>query len=110
MPAFAIAHLRDVQFGPDIVHYLERIDATLAPFGGQFRVHGASAEAMEGQWIGDIVVVEFPDLARARAWYRSEDYQAIVPLRSRNSIGEVILVDGVDGGHRATDILAGVGA
>jgi hypothetical protein len=29
MPAYAIAHLRAVQVGPEIVEYLERIDATL---------------------------------------------------------------------------------
>jgi uncharacterized protein (DUF1330 family) len=41
MPAYAIGHLRDVAVGPEIVEYLERIDETLAPFGGRFIIHGA---------------------------------------------------------------------
>jgi uncharacterized protein (DUF1330 family) len=36
MPAYAVAHMRQVTMGPAIVEYLERIDATLAPFGGRF--------------------------------------------------------------------------
>ena len=40
MPVYAVAHMRQVTMGPPIVEYLERIDATLAPFGGRFVVHG----------------------------------------------------------------------
>jgi uncharacterized protein (DUF1330 family) len=39
MPTLAVAHLRNVTMGPAIVTYLERLDATLAPFGGRFLVH-----------------------------------------------------------------------
>ena len=52
MNAYAIAHLRDVRVGPDIVQYLEQIDATLAPFGGHFIVHASSADVLEGEWPG----------------------------------------------------------
>lgn len=106
MPAFAIAHLQDVDFGPDIVTYLQRIDDTLQPFGGRFRVHGAQAEVLEGALQGDIVVIEFPDLGRARSWYGSPAYQSILPLRTAHSRGVVMILDGVDVTHRATDILA----
>ena len=105
MPAFAIGHLTAVSMGPEIVEYLERIDATLAPFEGRFRVHGAQPECIEGQWAGDLIVIEFPDMEKARAWYRSDAYAAILPLRSRNSTGNIILIEGVPGGHKATDIL-----
>jgi uncharacterized protein (DUF1330 family) len=40
MTTYAIAHLRNVVMGPDIVAYVEAIDATLAPFAGRFLVHG----------------------------------------------------------------------
>ena len=38
--AYAVAILHEVELGPEIVTYLERIDATLAPFGGRFIIHG----------------------------------------------------------------------
>ena len=69
MPAYAIGHLRTVAMGPAIVEYLERIDATLEPFGGRFIVHGASPEMLEGISPGTMVVIQFPDSARAHAWY-----------------------------------------
>ena len=106
MNAYAIAHLRNVRVGPDIVRYLERIDATLEPFGGRFIVHGGPVDVREGESPGTVIVIEFPDRERATAWYDSPAYQEILPLRTRNADGVAILVDGVDADHRATDVLA----
>lgn len=109
MSAYAVAHMREVTMGPPVVEYLERIDATLAPFGGRFIVHGGEVEVLEGGWPGFLIVIEFPGIDRARAWYRSDAYQAIVALRTDNSESDVILVDGVGSEHRATDVLAATG-
>ncbi len=106
MSTFAVGHLQKVKMGTAIVEYLERIDETLAPFGGHFLVHGGRPELLEGNWQGDLIIIEFPDRESARAWYRSPAYQAILPLRAQNSEGDVILIDTVSGDHRATDILA----
>lgn len=105
MPAFAIAHLTEVHFGDEIVRYLEAVDATFQPYGGRFRVHGKRPEVVEGEWPGDVVVVEFPDLQAARDWYHSPEYQAILPLRLRHARGNVVIVDGVDDGYRATALV-----
>jgi uncharacterized protein (DUF1330 family) len=77
MPAYAVAHMRQVTMGQPIVEYLERIDATLAPFGGRFIVHGGDVEALEGSWPGSLIVIEFPDRDRVRAWYDSQAYREI---------------------------------
>jgi uncharacterized protein (DUF1330 family) len=106
MAGYAIGHLHEVTLGPGIVQYLERIDATLEPYGGRFLIHGAKAEVQEGDWAGDLIVIEFPDLNQARAWYESPAYQEIIPLRADNSRGDILLFDGVGDGHLATDILA----
>jgi uncharacterized protein (DUF1330 family) len=103
--AYAIAHLTQVDLNDEVADYLRRIDGTLAGSGGQFLVHGAPVHELEGTWPGGIVVIVFPDLAAARAWYDSPSYQAILPLRLRNSTGSVILVEGVAHPHRATDLL-----
>ncbi len=105
MTGYAIAHLQDVTVGAEIVDYLRRIDATLAPFGGRFIVHGADAEELEGRAPGTPIVIEFPTSERARAWYDSPAYREILPLRTRNSRSTAYLVDGVDPDHRATDVL-----
>lgn len=60
---------------------------------------------LEGSWPGDLIVIAFPDLAKARAWYESPAYREIKRLRPDNSEGDVIIAEGVDEHHRATDIL-----
>jgi uncharacterized protein (DUF1330 family) len=110
MTAYAIAHLHQVAMGPAIAEYLEKIDATLAPFGGSYVVHGGAKIELEGAWPGDLVIIAFPDLERARAWYDSPAYRQIAPLRTANSAGDVILIEGVGDNHRATDILTPQGA
>lgn len=105
MSAYAVGLLQGVVFGPDIVAYVERIDETLRPFQGRFLIHGERPELMEGSLEQDVVVIEFPDIAHARRWYRSPAYQEILPLRARNSVSTVFLVDGLPADHAATDIL-----
>jgi uncharacterized protein (DUF1330 family) len=108
MAAYAVAHIRQITIGPAIEEYIRRIDATLAPFDGRFVVHGGRTEVLEGSWSGHLIVLEFPDMGAARGWYSSPAYQAIVRLRTDNSDGDTILVEGVAQGHRATDILPGL--
>lgn len=107
MTSYAIGHLRNVNMGPDIVAYLETIDATLAPFQGRFIIHGGEKEQLEGTFSGDLIVIAFPDRQAASAWYASPAYQAILSKRTGNSQGDVFLIDGVDEDHRAADILSG---
>src|SRR5687768_15222587 len=104
--AYAICHLTDVDFGPEIIEYLERIDATLAPYGGRFIVHGGDIEVAEGEWAGDVVIIEFPSRAAAKDWFESPAYQEIVHLRTEHSTSMAALLSGVAPGHQATDKLA----
>jgi uncharacterized protein (DUF1330 family) len=105
MPTYAIAHLRTVDMNADIVRYLEGIDATLEPFEGRFLVHGAQITEIEQEWPGALVIVEFPSREHAQAWYESDAYQAILPLRVNNSDSATIMVDGVEPGYRATNAI-----
>ncbi len=106
MSTYGIATLRNVVMGPGIVEYLERIDATLEPFGGKFVVHGGPYELLEGDWSDDVIIIEFPDRARAHGWYQSPAYREILPLRTDNSQADIIFIDTVPANHRATDVLA----
>lgn len=110
MSTLAVARLRNVNMGPAIIEYLERIDATLEPYGGHFLVHGGKFEQLEGNWSGDLIIIEFADRETARAWYNSPSYQAILPLRTRNSEADIIFIDTVAADHRATDVLGALKA
>lgn len=110
MTAYAIGLLDDLQFGPDIVTYLQRIDATLEPFGGEFLVHGTRPEMKEGAFGGDCVVIGFPSMAQARAWYESDAYAPLIPLRTQHSRSMVFLLEGVkEVPYRAATLLDKLG-
>lgn len=105
MTAYAIGLLNELQFGPDIVTYLERIDATLEPFGGEFLVHGTRPLVKEGEFPGDCVVIGFPSMTQAEAWYSSKTYTELVPLRARHAQSTVLLFEGVAPGYQAASLL-----
>jgi uncharacterized protein (DUF1330 family) len=102
MPAYAIAHLQEAAPHPEIAEYIERVTATFEPYGGRFLVHAAQHEVKEGTWPGHVVVIEFPGIAEARAWWDSPAYREIAPLRFRRIKGDVILVEGVPEGYDAS--------
>lgn len=95
IPGYALGIISDVQFNEEIFEYMDAIELSLEKFGGRWLSHGRSPEVREGELHGDIVLIEFPDLATARDWYESEDYQVIIPLRTRNAGSIVAITEGV---------------
>lgn len=69
--------------------------ATVAAHGGHFIVRGGAAERFEGEGpAGRNVVVEFPSVAAAKAWYNSPEYQDALKIRLAASTGELVIVEG----------------
>ena len=79
--SYAVALLRDVQCGGSLQDYLTGIDATLAPFGGSFLIHGGSPRTVEGSLTSDLIVIGFPDPDGAQNWYDSSADQQLAALR-----------------------------
>jgi len=77
--------------------YSARVPGTLKAFGGSYLVRGGQATMLEGGGLGERhVVIAFPSREKAEAWYNSEAYQAIIGIRQANSVGQLVLVDGLD--------------
>jgi uncharacterized protein (DUF1330 family) len=108
MPAYGLAHLRPTTAPPhdEVLEYLERIQATMDPFGGRFLVHGTQVEVVEGVWPGSLVLIEFPDAETARKWYASPAYREILHLRTDHLVGDLILVDGCGDDHDSAQLAA----
>ncbi|NUS07610.1 MAG: DUF1330 domain-containing protein [Nonomuraea sp.] len=102
MPAYVIAHLQQAAPHPDIAEYMERLPATFEPYGGRYLVHATQHEVLEGDWPGHVVMLGFPGVAEARAWWDSPAYREIAPLRSRHIETDLILVDGVPENYQPT--------
>lgn len=97
MPAYFIAlvDVHDVNAGP-YGRYREQVAPIVAAHGGRFVVRGGAQAVLEGEWPESrTVVIVFDDMAQARAFYDSPDYQAIVPLRQAASSGRVLIVEGL---------------
>jgi len=79
----------------DYAAYRPLAAASVAQHGGRFIARGGAVESLEGGWSPSrIVIIEFPSMAAARAWYDSPDYQKALTIRLANSTGRVIMVDG----------------
>ncbi|MEV4220557.1 MULTISPECIES: DUF1330 domain-containing protein [unclassified Nonomuraea] len=100
MTAYVIAHLQDAAPHPEIAEYMERLPGTFEPYGGRYLVHATQHEVLDGRWPGAVVMLAFPDAARARAWWDSPEYREIAPMRSRHIEGDIIVVEGVPDGYR----------
>jgi len=105
MPAYAMAQVHATNFGPAIIDYLRNIDATLRPFDGRFLFHGGPVDRVEGDWRGDLIIIEFPDLDAARGWYNSPPYLEIRHLRTDNTTADTIIFDGLPDGYQASSFL-----
>lgn len=95
MTAFVISQVaaRDPEA---LQQYRTRAAGTFAKFGGRYRVRaGAAKEVLEGEWPQMVVVVEFPDMEHARAWYRSPEYGEALAFRDKALTRNLIIVEGV---------------
>jgi uncharacterized protein (DUF1330 family) len=94
MPSYVIAEV-EVTDPAGYEPYRPLAAASIARFGGRFIARGGAAELLEGQ--GEprrVVIIEFADMAAARRWYRSEEYQSALKIRQAASRGRLILVEG----------------
>lgn len=76
--------------------YRQQVPALVARHGGRFLVRGGAAVRLEGQGEpGRQVILEFPDMAHARAFYDDPDYAPLIALRQRASTLTLTLIEGV---------------
>ena len=95
MPAYVVVQAEALN--PDEYRvYQQQVPATLEPHGGRFIIRGGDQHVLEGSSPGRLVVLEFPSIDHARAWYHSPDYQAIAPIRQQHGrTGFMVIVPGV---------------
>ena len=95
MSAYVVVEV-DVKDPARYEEYKRLVPPSIEKFGGRFLVRGGRTETLEGTWSPTrFVVLEFPDVARAKAWWASPDYAEAKALRQATSHTEMIVVDGV---------------
>jgi len=77
--------------------YKKLTPGSLKPFDGKFVVRGGQTQTLEGDWQpGRIVIVEFPSLEKAKAWWSSEEYAPAKALRQATAYTRMIMVEGFE--------------
>ena|SRR5215471_21752643 len=95
MPAYIVARVEVT----DPVRYQEYIKATpaaIARYGGKFIIRGGELITLEGPLeTRRLVVIEFPSLEQAKAFFSSEEYGRAKALRTGAAVGQFLAVQGV---------------
>ena len=75
--------------------YRDLAAASIARHGGRYLVRAAAPVVAEGEWPAArrIVIVEFPDMERLRAWYASTDYAEALAIRQSALDRRLLFVD-----------------
>lgn len=97
MPAAYLIGQIDVHDPESYANYTAQTPGTVQAFGGEFIVRAGQVEHLEGEApLPRVVVIKFPSFDAAKAWYDSEAYQAILPIRQAASSGHAFIVEGAD--------------
>jgi uncharacterized protein (DUF1330 family) len=95
MPAYVIVET-DVSDPEQYERYKEAAPPAIAAFGGRYLARGGEKVVLEGDWDPvRVVILEFPDLATAKAWYASEEYGAARTLREGAAKLHMVAVEGL---------------
>lgn len=75
--------------------YLPLVSATFARFGAKYLAAGGKTESVAGAPPPNrVVILEFPSMEKARAWYTSKEYVATAPIRHTVATIRSFLVEG----------------
>ena len=94
MPAYIIVEV-EIHNPKEYENYRKMVPPTLEKYQGKFIVRGGKLETLEGGWNPErIVVIEFPSIELAKAWWASEEYAPAKALRNRTANSKMIVIEG----------------
>ena len=77
--------------------YGEKAGPSVAAYDGELIAASTDIAHMDGMWKPPrVVMIRFPSMERAKEWYNSPGYQAVLPLRFRASESSVYFVEAVE--------------
>ena len=95
MPAYLVAEI-EITDPAGYAEYGKVVPATVEKYGGKFLVRGGKAHPLEGDWPERRrVIIEFPSLEKAQAWWNSPEYEKPMAMRRAASKGRLMFLEGV---------------
>jgi len=99
VPAYMIVRLNVRNHDDYMARYGTHVTAIFANIGAEVVALSTSPKVLEGEWEGNwTVVIRFPSMTAAEAWYDSSDYQPLKDLRiaELTNGGSAVFVEGFD--------------
>ena len=98
MAAYVIVdiHIHDFETYEE---YRRLASASVDSYGGKYLARGGAVDVLEGDWVPHrLVILEFPDVDRAKGWLNSPDYAPIKALRHKSAQSNMVVIEGVEAG------------
>jgi uncharacterized protein (DUF1330 family) len=94
MPAYLIANI-EVTDPAGFERYRAAVPAVIAAHGGRYLVRGGEKHVLEGNLpLQRLVILEFPSVQAAQAFYDSPDYAPLLKLRLDSTRSDAVIVEG----------------
>jgi uncharacterized protein (DUF1330 family) len=96
MSAYCIFDVKKIKDPNLMEQYRHAVMPLVAKFGGKYVAVGGPVQLVEGQ--PDVtfpVIIEFKNLAQARAWYDSKEYLPLKEMRDQAAETQAFFVEGL---------------
>jgi len=95
MPAYVVVDI-EVYDAKRYEQYKRMAPPSIAVYGGRYLTRGGETNVLEGDWTPKrFVVLEFPSLERARAWWSSPEYAEAKALRQACATTRMVVTEGL---------------
>ena len=92
-PAYYISEF-ELTDAAGIRPYSAAVESTFMPFGGRYVVRGGKVASLEGTPAQRVIMIAFPSMDQAQAWYDSPAYRSILPIRQKSATSRVFIMEG----------------
>lgn len=95
MSAYVVVDI-EVQNPEQYETYKRLAPPSIAQYGGRYIARGGRTDTLEGDWSPTrLVILEFPSLEQAKAWWGSAEYAEAKALRQANARTQMVVVEGL---------------
>lgn len=96
MPAYVIVDI-EVTDPQGYKEYIKLAPDTVKLYGGRYLARGGQNETLEGEWRAKrLVILEFENTEKAKAWLNSPEYAPVRALRHKYAKTNMVIVEGAE--------------
>ena len=95
MPAYVVVNIT-IHDPERYQRYIQIAPPSIGVYGGCYVTRGGATDVKEGDWTPDrLVILQFPDVAKAQAWWASPEYAEAKALRQSCATTQLVITEGL---------------